>query len=280
MIASPLLAVKPSVITTHGLHLSRRTAGTTRQGVRLGIRSAVASSDVVIATSQSELEELSPIVRRKDRAKLRVILNGAQRPLRLTDEQRQAIRTALGVEAGTVLGLFAGELESRKNPLLAAAAAASVRNNGIPFALVFAGDGSLAAALQAYAGPAVRPLGYRDDLNRLMAAADVFVQPSSREGMSLALLDAMSHGLAVVAADAPGNAEAIGDAGLSFTTGDELALITALTAVCTDHKLRRRLAETATARASNLFDSRRFATETAAAYRDALGSNPPLSTLL
>lgn len=46
-------------------------------------------------------------------------------------------------------------------------------------------------------------LGLRDDVPRLMAAADVFVFPSVYEGMGVALLEAMAVGVPCVVSDAP-----------------------------------------------------------------------------
>jgi glycosyltransferase involved in cell wall biosynthesis len=103
-----------------------------------------------------------------------------------------------------------------------------------------------------------------------MSAADLFIHPASREGMSLAVLDAMSHGLAVVAANIPANIEAIADAGLLFPAGDEAALSTAIERLCTDQELRSRLAAAARSRSMALFAGDRFVSETATAYDDAL----------
>jgi glycosyltransferase involved in cell wall biosynthesis len=47
--------------------------------------------------------------------------------------------------------------------------------------------------------------GAFDDVQDVLAAADVFVLPSYEEGMSLSLLEAMARGVPIVASDIPGN---------------------------------------------------------------------------
>lgn len=54
------------------------------------------------------------------------------------------------------------------------------------------------------------------ELKALFSQAAVFVQPSEDEGLSLALLEAMGHGLPCVVSNIPANLEAIGDTGLNF----------------------------------------------------------------
>lgn len=272
LICSPLLGARPSVLTTHGLHLLRRTTGATRQVVKLGLRGAIAASRAVIATSRSEFDELAPVARLADRNKLRVILNSVPPATPITEDEREQTRAELGITPNTVLGVFAGALEPRKEPLLAAAAATKVHEAGVPFVLVIAGDGPLAVDVAASSSAAIRPLGHRLDLPRLLAAADLFVQPSSREGMSLALLEAMSHGLAVIAADAPGNAEAVADTGFIFPAGDTAALADAITQVVTNRELRIRLGDGAAQRASQHYGVDRFLAATAAVYSAALVS--------
>lgn len=53
-------------------------------------------------------------------------------------------------------------------------------------------------------------------LDQLFSNAYLFVQPSESEGMSLALLEAMGHGLAPLVSDIRENMEVVGDDGISF----------------------------------------------------------------
>ncbi len=58
-------------------------------------------------------------------------------------------------------------------------------------------------------------------LMELYSNAYIFAQPSESEGLSLALLEAMSYGLPVLVSDIPENLEPSGEAGISFRSGDE-----------------------------------------------------------
>jgi len=59
-----------------------------------------------------------------------------------------------------------------------------------------------------------------ETLSQLFSHACIFVQPSDSEGLSIALLEAMGYGKAVLVSDIPENLEAISDAGFSFKKGN------------------------------------------------------------
>jgi glycosyltransferase involved in cell wall biosynthesis len=72
--------------------------------------------------------------------------------------------------------------------------------------------------------PRLRWLGHRDDVPALLAAAKVFVHPSVEEGMGQAVVEAMLAGVPVVASDAGGLPEVLGDTGILVPKGDAVAL--------------------------------------------------------
>lgn len=73
-------------------------------------------------------------------------------------------------------------------------------------------------------------MGYIDDVTTYLLAGDIFVLLSSTEGMSVALLEAMSAGLGIVASNVPGNANLITDekTGLLVKPGDVNGTVIAL----------------------------------------------------
>jgi glycosyltransferase involved in cell wall biosynthesis len=60
-----------------------------------------------------------------------------------------------------------------------------------------------------------------DDLSMLFSNAYLFVQPSESEGLSVALLEAMSHKSACLASNIPSNLEAIEEPSYTFKSKDE-----------------------------------------------------------
>ncbi len=52
-------------------------------------------------------------------------------------------------------------------------------------------------------------LGYRNDMKNIYQIADIFIFPSKREGLSVALMEAMSSGLPVVCSDIRGNRDLV-----------------------------------------------------------------------
>ena len=113
--------------------------------------------------------------------------------------------------------LFVGRLDAQKNiPRLLRALAAS----DAAFEAVIVGDGARRGDLErlakALGAGDVRFMGaqHGDSLLAHYAWADVFVLSSDREGMSLALLEAMAAGLALLVTDVPGLAEQVRHVGL------------------------------------------------------------------
>ena len=186
-----LVGSRPTVITTAGLHLLRRTRGFLAPAVRQRIRAEVRRSSSTLCTSQAEYDELRMLC--GDDAPLFRVYNGV--PFPTTEPGTRAeVRRELGLGEDEVVALMAARLESRKHPLAAAQASIAARAGGAPVVLLVAGEGPLARKLRNLAGPAVRPLGFRRDVDRLIAASDFYLMPSEREGFSLGLLEAMASG--------------------------------------------------------------------------------------
>lgn len=127
-------------------------------------------------------------------------------------EYRQAMREALGIREDEFFLLSVGELTPNKNHESVIRAMKELENLSIRYVLAGRGERMEAAkALVQELGltDRVQLLGYRNDVPKLYAAADAFVFPSFREGLSVALMEAMSAGLPCIVTPIRGNMDLI-----------------------------------------------------------------------
>ena len=105
-------------------------------------------------------------------------------------------------------------------------------------------------------GRRVRRLGYRHDVGRVLAAADVFCLPSHFEGLPMSVIEAMMTGLPVVATDTRGPREQVVDGvtGYLVPPMQDGPLGAALARLAADASLRARMGEAGRARALDRFD--------------------------
>jgi glycosyltransferase involved in cell wall biosynthesis len=104
-------------------------------------------------------------------------------------------------------------------------------------------------------------------------AADVYVLPSIREGMSISLLEAMSSGLAVVATRIPGSTDALVDDGISgrlVSPDDPDGLARAIGELLSNPESARRLGAAARQTIVDRYAIRRTAPAWLAGYRELL----------
>jgi glycosyltransferase involved in cell wall biosynthesis len=111
----------------------------------------------------------------------------------------------------------------------------AVREFDLDYEINIVGDGPFRPALERQAATFkgdVRFWGWLDrseaGLRDLYRRCGIFVFPSEREGAPAALLEAMSEGLAVVAANSAGTPEVVGDAGLLVRPRDPAEIARAL----------------------------------------------------
>jgi glycosyltransferase involved in cell wall biosynthesis len=271
----PSLAARPSVATLHGLHLLRRVSGARAVAARTNLRLLVEAANRTICVSHAEHDDVRAIVGRRAAAKLVVIHNGVPTQEPVTAVEREAARSELEIADGSIVAVYVGSLVAHKDPVAIARAAVDVARTGVPIVLLVVGDGPLRPELQqlaAASGGSVRILGCRPDPKPVLAAADLFVLPSRREGLSYALLEAMALGLPAVVTDAPGNPEAVGDAGIVVASGDVQGFASAILSLSSDPAARVELGERARHRVSTAFRVDEMCERTARLYDEAIAS--------
>ncbi|MDC0851842.1 glycosyltransferase family 4 protein [Euryarchaeota archaeon] len=104
-----------------------------------------------------------------------------------------------------------------------------------------------------------------DELARIYAAADIYLIPTMRyEGLPLALLEAMSHGIPTISSEIGGNADVITHDfdGLFIKPGDMGELVSSIRKLGDDSKLRNSISIAARETTEKRFDKERMVKET------------------
>jgi glycosyltransferase involved in cell wall biosynthesis len=195
-----------------------------------------------------------------DPRRLRRMNNGIDFEAFTSTRSKEEAKSALGL-GGKIIVLFMGRLSEQKSLPTLLNAFAAARKDCSALHLLLLGDGPSRPALDfqaeklgisantTFAGP-------QRDVRPYLEAADVFALPSVSEGISNALLEAMSAGLACVATPVGGNAEVLdaGACGILLPPRDESAWAAALAELGNDSQRRERLGEAARARVRERYD--------------------------
>jgi glycosyltransferase involved in cell wall biosynthesis len=148
-------------------------------------------------------------------ARVVAVVNGVD-TVAFAPGDRTAARQRLGLPAGGQVVAMSARFDRRKRHHLLIEAVSRLVAQGRNLTLLLAGDGALRPDLEALARtcgvePHVCFLGYREDIQTVYQAADLVVLPSTGEGLSNALLEAMACATPVLCHAACGCAEAVSD---------------------------------------------------------------------
>lgn len=231
----------PAIVhTVHGFSFHEATRPTVIRLVAVVERRAARWCDAVVTVSDFHRDWAERLgIDRPPH--LRSIPNGVDEERVAVTADPAATRTALGLGAGDVALVSAGRVVAGKGLEELLDAAAALRAAGRPVHVVVVGEGDLRPALEARAARpdlagAVTFTGFREDVADLIAAADVVVLPSRREGMSIAVLEAMAAGRPLVVSAISSNREVVaeGTCALLVDVGDRSGLEAAIAAVIDD----------------------------------------------
>jgi glycosyltransferase involved in cell wall biosynthesis len=186
------------------------------------------------------------------------------------------VREELGIPEGVPIVGSIANFKPYKGHHELVRAAVEVRRAIPEVRFVLVGVGPLEAEVRAEAdqlgvADALIFAGFRDDVPRILGAFDVFTLGSMYEGLSIALIEAMAVGKAVVVTRAGGLPEVVTDGinGLLVPTGDVRALADGLITLLSDEGLRERFGCAARRRAGD-FDIRRTVRRTEEVYEELL----------
>jgi len=183
-------------------------------------------------------------------AKIKAVAHGVDIDIfsPLNDKEQDLLNRKRLSLHGTRNVTFVGRLVPQKRPLFLLETWELVIKEHTQLRLLIFGEGELEDELKKFCKEkgletSVNFMGVIKKLLPYYRATDVFVLPSCDEGVSIALLEAMSCGLAIVASNVPGNTEVIHErkSGLLFEKEDRVECAQKIAALLKDEELANRL---------------------------------------
>jgi len=200
---------------------------------------------ILVSVSTKALEQAAKAGAKRQR--MIVIQNGIV-PVGSDPPGGDSVRGEMGLAEDDVLLLSVGRLVYQKGHEFLVRAMPGILGEHPSAKAVICGEGELRGALQAQIAElrlenSVFLTGNRPDIHRFLNTADIFVLPSRWEGLPVALLEAMSVGLPVVATHVEGVEEVVQNEaeGLLVPPGDPEALAAALIELIGRGEARRRM---------------------------------------
>jgi predicted dehydrogenase/glycosyltransferase involved in cell wall biosynthesis/threonine dehydrogenase-like Zn-dependent dehydrogenase len=208
------------------------------------------------------------------RGRLTAVANGIF-PFQFTGRSTD-LKREMGLEGQFVLLTVARFAEQKDHATLLQALPA-VLNVYPASALLLVGSGETQKNIERLTtdldlGGHVHFLGHRRDVAEIMRIADIFVLPSRFEGLPLAVLEAMSLGIPVVATRVGGTVEALGEDHAFFAEpGASASLAATIIAALAEPRRLAAAGEAGRQRFQATFSAYRMAAETGAIYDRYLG---------
>ena len=204
-------------------------------------------ADYLIAVSSGVKDAL--IEQGIDPAKIEVLYHGIDLDQYVAPLTTAEAKTRLGLPANArTVGVVASLIPRKGHRFLLEA----LRNMSEPIHALFAGEGELDEELRGHVremglSERVHFLGFRRDVPEIVCAMDAFVLPSLKEGLSIAVMEAMALEKPVVCSAIAGLPEVVrdGQTGFLVPPGDSVALQNALEKLFADEDLRQQLGHNA-----------------------------------
>jgi glycosyltransferase involved in cell wall biosynthesis len=227
--------------------------------------------DARLVVSQAALRSIPSRLR----ARTEVLVHGVElEAVRAHRDARRRIRAELGVDDSMVLAVTVANLRADKDYPTLLQAARRTLDRGVAIRFAAVGQGPLENDIRAQVNrlgleETFRLLGYRADALDVLAAADLFVLASRKEGYPVSVMEALALGVPVVATGAGGVREAVrsGVEGILVPVSRPDLLGDALADLVSDGIRRSHMAEAAAERGSS-FDIRLATARIQALYEE------------
>jgi len=214
-----------------------------------------------------------------DPAKIAVVPDGTDIHRAITPASPATLQ-ALGVKQGAPLIVQVAQLVPHKDPVNFVRAIAVAREHVPTIQALLVGEGELRMSVENTCRAlgltgVLHVVGYRNDADALLGAADVVVLSSREEGMGSVLLDALLLGKPIATTRAGGIPDVVvNDAsGLLAPVGDSRSLGENISKLLNDRALAQRLGDAARARVAE-FSVERMADRTLSVYDRVIARTP------
>lgn len=226
-------------------------------------------ADAVTAVSTAAAERFIKL-HAVSRNKISVLTNGIDIDTFTPDKKTRRSTRSLMQTGNAFVWLAVGRIVPAKDYPNLLQAFTQIQRTHPEAILWIAGEGDPAALTGSEINlnnPSVQWLGLRHDIVQLLDAADAYVLSSAWEGMPLALGEAMAMEKPVVATDAGGVRELVGEAGIVVPRSDSEALANAMLKVMAMNEWQRKvMSRSARARISQQFSMQAKAAEWESLY--------------
>ena len=164
-----------------------------------------------------------------------------------TQEKKFALRKEYGYKKDDFILIYVGELNANKNQNLIIEVADKLKNKIPNLKLLLVGTGILEEHYKSEVKNLnlqnqVEFLGYRNDVNKLMALSDISVSASKREGLPVNIMEAMATGLPVIVTDCRGNRDLVEHECNGYVIDEIKEVIEAIEKLNTSKSLREQFA--------------------------------------
>lgn len=287
-IAAFLVGVPCNIYTAHGyyFHDDQRPLG-----YKLTLWLEALLARITTATLSQSAEDIGVIQPYAKHHEIHWIGNGIDANQFKPCSDRDTVRGQLNLEQGVFTVVAVGRLVNGKGFIDLIRAIRQLTERGRDVRLVIVG-GNIAGDFQSSARQLhdalnddlikdrIRITGIVDNVNEYLACADVFVSPSYREGISRAMLEAMSCAIPVVVTAIRGAREVIEDRhnGFLFPPRDHDRLTDILDALYADDTLRASTAAEARATVLSTYTESAYLSRQVRAIRDVADKHLPLAT--
>jgi glycosyltransferase involved in cell wall biosynthesis len=211
-------------------------------------RFALSRSDMVLGCGMQVVRNISDFI---PAIKVNVLNNAIRKPMG-TFVHRNEVLNRFGIKGESRLIVTLGRLTKQKGYDVLIEAIRRVVNDVAGIMLLIGGEGEEMNNLNtliesAGLGKNIKLLGLISNTYEILAACDLYVNSSRWEGLPMTLLEAMSHGLSMVATNVGGNPELVHDGvtGILVPPEDPEKIADAIIRILKDDDFRKKASKAA-----------------------------------